>query len=244
MTVALLQAEDCQRYQVRHAHSIERILKGIMETRGRVSIHSPEGEWLTLSSIIAVDTDHGRLLLEQGVDQRVNRRLIEAGRAVCGSLHEQVYVQFAGQDVRPVQHADEVALQMAMPRELIRLQRREAYRLETSVVQPVKCLINTGLAFVEAVVVDISIGGVGILAYEGLDTLQTGATYHGCRIELPGAGTFALSLNVRTTFDVTLRNGRITHRAGCQFIDLPASVETEIQRYINRVERERRSRFT
>jgi len=48
---------------------------------------------------------------------------------------------------------------------------------------------------------------------------------------------------VRTTFDVTLKNGRLTHRAGCEFIDLPPSIETAIQRYIIQVERERRNRY-
>ena len=42
---------------------------------------------------------------------------------------------------------------------------------------------------------------------------------------------------------ITLKNGRRTHRACCRFIDLPPSVETAIQRYIIRVERERRARY-
>jgi hypothetical protein len=32
------------------------------------------------------------------------------------------------------------------------------------VLKPVKCLVNSGGTFLEAVVIDISIGGVGILA--------------------------------------------------------------------------------
>jgi c-di-GMP-binding flagellar brake protein YcgR len=130
-----------------------------------------------------------------------------------------------------------------MPKELLRLQRRESYRLATSVVNPVKCLINAGGHFLETVVIDISIGGIGILSYEGISLLKAGETYHGCRVEMPGAGTFAVSLNVCTIFDVALKNGRVTHRAGCRFIDLPPSVETEIQRYINRLERQRLSRY-
>jgi len=130
-----------------------------------------------------------------------------------------------------------------MPRELLRLQRREYYRLVTSVVNPVKCMINSDKGMMETLVVDISIGGVGILAYQDSGELAAGETYHGCRITLPGSGEFALSLAVCTTFEITLKNGRHTHRAGCQFIDLPASVETEIQRYIIRVDRERRARF-
>jgi c-di-GMP-binding flagellar brake protein YcgR len=60
---------------------------------------------------------------------------------------------------------------------------------------------------------------------------------------LPGTGEFAVGLNVCTTFEITLKNGRLTHRAGCQFIDLPSSVETAIQRYIIQVDRERRARY-
>jgi hypothetical protein len=97
-------------------------------------------------------------------------------------------------------------------------------------LNPVKCLVNTGGTLLEAVVIDISIGGVGILPYEGPGLLRAGQTYHGCRIDLPGVGTFAVSLNVCSTFDVELKRGRLTYRAGCQFIDLSPSVETEIQR--------------
>jgi c-di-GMP-binding flagellar brake protein YcgR len=49
---------------------------------------------------------------------------------------------------------------------------------------------------------------------------------------------------VCTTFEITLKNGRLTHRAGCRFIDLPPSVETAIQRYIIQVDRERRARYS
>jgi c-di-GMP-binding flagellar brake protein YcgR len=137
----------------------------------------------------------------------------------------------------------EAVFKVRIPREMLRLQRREYYRLVTSVINPVKCMINTSAGLIETVVVDISIGGVGVLAYREEGVLKAGEVYQGCRITLPGTGEFALSLSVRTTFDITLKNGRLTHRAGCQFIDLPASVETAIQRYIIRVERERRARY-
>jgi flagellar brake protein len=246
MTIASIQPEDSQRYSVTHAHSIERILTDIMETRAVVSLYADvaHGQDFALSSIVAIEPAKEFLFLEQGVDQDLNRRLINTGSVVCGTTHQQVHIQFTGNHLKPVMRGKESVFQVAIPKELLRLQRRDTYRLATSVINPVKCLINTGTSFLDAIVVDISIGGVGILAYEGINLLKTGATYHGCRIELPGSGTFAVSLNVCTTFDVELKNGRLTHRAGCQFMDLPPSVETEIQRYIIRVERERRARYT
>jgi len=240
----LIRPEDSERYRVSHSHTIERILKEIMDARSIVSLYVDHGQDFMLSSIVALDVERGALMLEQGVDREFNTRLLQAGRLICATTHDQVPIQFTGEELKAAKLGDAAVFQVRFPRELLRLQRRDSYRLATSVLNPVKCLINTGGTFLEAVVIDISIGGVGILAYEGAGLLRAGQTYHGCRIDLPGAGTFAVSLNVCTTFDVALKNGRLTHRAGCQFIDLPPSVETEIQRYIIRVERERRARYT
>ncbi|MEW5771041.1 MAG: flagellar brake protein [Pseudomonadota bacterium] len=243
MNNALTRPEDCERFRVTHTYTIERILREVMDTRTIVSLYVEHGQDFILSSIVALDTKHGILLLEQGVDQDFNRRLLDAGRIVCSATHDQVPIQFTGQDASDTTYENTAVFRVALPKELLRLQRRESYRLATSVVNPVRCLINTGATFLDAVVIDISIGGVGILAYEGSGLLKPGDIYHGCRISLPGTGEFAVSLNVCTTFDVALKNGRLTHRAGCQFIDLPPSVETEIQRYITRTDRERLARY-
>lgn len=240
----LISPEDSERYRVTHTHTIERILNEVLDAKSIVSLYVDHGQDFMLSSIVALDAAKGVLMLEQGVDQDFNQQLLDAGQIICTATHDQVHIQFTGADLKSATLGNEAVFQVTIPKELIRLQRRDAYRLATSVVNPVKCMINTGSRFLETVVIDISIGGIGILAYEGSGLLKAGEAYHGCRIALPGTGEFAVSLNVCTTFDVALKNGRVTHRAGCQFIDLPPSVETEIQRYIIRVERERRARYT
>lgn len=240
----LISPEDSERYRVTHTHTIERILNEVLDAKSIVSLYLDHGQDFMLSSIVGLDAAKGVLMLEQGVDQDFNQQLLDAGQIICTATHDQVHIQFTGADLKSATLGNEAVFQVAIPKELIRLQRRDAYRLATSVVNPVKCMINTGSRFLETVVIDISIGGIGILAYEGSGLLKAGESYHGCRIALPGTGEFAVSLNVCTTFDVALKNGRVTHRAGCQFIDLPPSVETEIQRYIIRVERERRARYT
>ncbi len=243
MKIELISSEDSDRYLVNHPREIERILQGVKEAKSVVALYADNGKDFILSTILDIDLGKGEVLLEQGVDHEMNEMLRAGAHVTFATTHEQVHVQFSSRGIKPALFGNEPAFRVPMPSELLRLQRREYYRLLTSVMNPVKCLINTGTAFLETVVMDISIGGVGVLAYQDGVELTAGETYHGCRIALPGAGEFALSLSVRTTFDITLKNGRLTHRAGCHFIDLPASVETEIQRYIIRVERERRTRF-
>lgn len=243
MKIELLTSEDADRYLVRHAVEIERVLRDVMQDRAIVAAYGENGKDFLLTSIVAVEPKEGAMYLGYGPDERLNAQLLDAHNATFATTHNQVRVQFSCKRIERASYGHEAAFRVAIPSELLRLQRREYYRLVTSVVNPVKCMINTEAGMLEALVVDISIGGVGILAYQENGELTAGETYHGCRISLPGSGEFALSLAVCTTFEITLKNGRHTHRAGCQFIDLPPSVETEIQRYIIRVDRERRTRY-
>jgi c-di-GMP-binding flagellar brake protein YcgR len=243
MKIELISSEDRGRYLVTHHRDIVRYLKEVQENKNLVAIYGENGRDFVLSTLLSVDEKQGHLLLEQGVDVDMNTMLLGSRHCTFATTHDQVHIQFSSGRIEAASVGKDPAFRVPIPAEILRLQRREYYRLVTSVVNPVKCLLNTDSGLMETVVVDISIGGVGVLAYQEEGRLKAGEVYHGCRIALPGTGEFALSLSVRTTFDITLKNGRLTHRAGCQFIDLPPSVETAIQRYIIRVERERRARY-
>lgn len=243
MKIELVSSEDRGRYLVDHAGEIQRMLREVMEAKTLVAIYAADGKSFILSTLLDIDPKQGTLLLEQGVDPTLNARILDSQECTFATHHDHIHIQFSARRVESARFGDEDAFQVPMPTEVLRLQRREYYRLVTSVVNPVKCLINTDAGLLESTVVDISIGGVGVLAYQNNGELKAGETYPGCRIALPGTGEFALGLSVRSTFDITLKNGRTTHRAGCQFIDLPPSVETAIQRYIISVERERRNRY-
>lgn len=243
MKIELVSTEDSGRYLVSHAREIQRYLNDVMQGKNLVAIYGENGKDFVLSTLLAVDGKKGFVLLEQGVDATMNAMLLASTHCTFATTHDQVHIQFSSGRIEATTLGQEAAFRVPMPSEILRLQRREYYRLVTSVMNPVKCMINTSAGLMETVVVDISIGGVGVLAYQEEGRLKAGEVYQGCRIALPGTGEFALSLSVCTTFDITLKNGRLTHRAGCQFIDLPPSVETAIQRYIIRVERERRARY-
>jgi c-di-GMP-binding flagellar brake protein YcgR len=243
MKIELITTEDRGRYLVRHAAEIERILREVMDDKNIVALYGESGKQFLLSTIVAIEPEQGYVLLEQGVDEAMNASLLSGKECTFASTHDQVHVQFSSKKIEALQRNNEALFRVPIPQEILRLQRREYYRLMTSVINPVKCLINTQAGLMESVVVDISIGGVGVLAYPEDGRLKAGDTFHGCRITLPGTGEFAVGLNVCTTFEITMKNGRLTHRAGCQFIDLPPSVETAIQRYIIHVDRERRARY-
>ena len=89
---------------------------------------------------------------------------------------------------------------------------------------------------------DISGGGLAVLVPPTETAFEPDMEFADCRLMLPEIGPIATSLRVRNLFRITNRDGSVMLRAGCEFIDLPASMASTIQRYILKTERERNAR--
>jgi len=164
MKIELITTEDRGRYLVSHAAEIVRILRELMEDKNIVALYGENEKQFLLSTLVAIEPEKGYLLFEQGVDQAMNALLLNSKECTFASTHDQVHIQFSSSMIEADKLGHEAVFRVPMPREILRLQRREYYRLVTSVINPVKCQINTSTVMMESVVVDISIGGVGVLA--------------------------------------------------------------------------------
>ena len=130
---------------------------------------------------------------------------------------------------------------------MIRLQRREFYRMSTPVSNPVKVTIpvpyELGGGNAVLPLSDISCGGVCIFDNKFTLGNTIGKNYPNCRIELPEIGIVTTTLQVRNSIDMTLLNNKANRRLGCQFLDMPRASAAAVQRYITRLERERNARI-
>jgi flagellar brake protein len=241
----LLEPADYTKYLLHSPSEIVFVLRSLIAAVDRITVHFNEGRDFLLTSVLAVD--EAGLTLDYGSNDEMNQRALAADKLFCVTSHERVRVQFllrkldriAGSDGRPAFHA-------ALPESLLRLQRREYYRLTTPIVRPLKCVVQidgpNGPQKIEVNVIDISGGGLAIMAPPAGRVFEPGMEFHNCRIELPEVGSIVSTLQVRNLFDVTLRNGAQLTRAGCQFVNLPGPMLTLVQRYIIKVERERKAR--
>jgi flagellar brake protein len=66
---------------------------------------------------------------------------------------------------------------------------------------------------------------------------ETGAIYRDCLIALPEVGTATVNLQVQHVSEISHGSGR---RARCAYVDTPDNVLSLIQRYINKLELERK----
>lgn len=235
--------EDLSRYMVHHAPEIERVLRGMANDRTLVTLYGDSGSHFVLSTIVDVDPAANALYLEWGPDMRQNQAILDSEDAVVTAVHERVRVQFMSRGVTRVDRSGDALFKLELPARLLRLQRREGYRLLTSLTHPLQCSFDLGGQELETVVTDISVGGLGLLYQPGGEQLVQGKVYGGCRLHLPDIPPLLVNLDVRTAYEETMKNGLLALRAGCQFADLSPGSEAAVQRYIFKVERERRARL-
>jgi len=234
-------ADDASKYLVESGKEVAYILRAIMQKGERVTAHFNHGNDLILTAIIDVSMEDG-VVLDYGASEALNRKLLGASKIIFITSQDKVRVQFTASDVEKITYEGRPAFRISLPDSLIKLQRREYFRLTTPISKPLACTFplesgdNASLT-----IVDISIGGVGVMNPPKGFQFEIGKTYQGCYFVLPDLGTIVTTLQIRNAFEITMKNGTRAMRAGCMFINLPGTMQSMIQRYIIKLERERRA---
>ncbi|MDP2783943.1 MAG: flagellar brake protein [Sulfurimicrobium sp.] len=233
---------DNSNYMIRSRMEILYILRAIQHKNELVTAYFNQANDFILTSIIEVDADTGSLILDFGADQVLNQRALASDKIILVTTQDRVKVQFVADGMEQVEHLGRPAFKAGLPSELLKLQRREYYRLSTPMINPIKCAMSkAGCGKIEATIADISLGGIAIANYRGLISFEIGDKFATCRIVLPENGTVATGIEIHNEHEVSMKNGVKVQRAGCMFIDLSSSQQAMIQRYINKLDRERRA---
>jgi flagellar brake protein len=237
--------EDDDRFLVRSRVEVAFILKAVMQAGEIVTAYFNDGKDFAITALLAVDGNAGFVILDSSKELAANKRLLGSDRISFVTSQDRVKIQFEVPAVVAIEYENRPALRIALPQSLLKFQRREYYRVETPVAKPLKCVVPQAEApSLTLTVVDISLGGVCVTGYPEAVKLEPGITLEQCRIDLPEVGLLTTTLQVRNTFEVPLRNGTVNRRAGCMFFKLPPASEAMIQRYIIRLERDRRAKLT
>jgi len=236
--------DDASEYLLRSPVEVAFILKALAKKRTAISAYYGATADFATTALLLVDTAAGHMYLDLSPDQTANLALQSAQHVICVTSHDKVKVQFDLGRLERVIYEGRGAFRARLPDKLLKLQRRNYYRLSVPYNQTIKCTIPLPDQMpVQVEIMDISIGGIGVIGYTPDIPLQPGMVYENCSLNLPGFGLVITSLQVRTSFDFMLRSGVHTQRAGCRFLDLSPQTESLIQRYILEQERKYRSRL-
>lgn len=235
--------DDASDFAVSGKKEIVYLLRAVMEKTELVSAYFSHGESFILTSIIDLDPDEELVFLDLGANEEFNKKILDSEKIIFITAQDKIKIQFVADWIEKTRLEGRDVFRIELPKSLIKLQRRECYRVTTPIVNPLKCIVLAeGKRKIEMTVADISISGVGVILPAVDAAVDPGMVFNGCSLVLPEIGNIVATLEIRSVFEVTLRNGSKTKRAGCQFINLSANMQSMIQRYIIKVERERRAK--
>ncbi|GEM_PF-1148820 len=232
---------DLSRFAISNAREIERILRGLMKDRALLTVQGSRSKETYLTTLLGLDDRARRFYIECAADRRAEGDLLGGAGIELTAHCEGVRIQFTATRGERTRFDGLDAYGLGLPDKVYRFQRRQYYRVQTPQAQPVKCAIPLAGGVLEAVIVDISVGGVGIRHDAGASALGVGMELPGCRLGIPELGAYTVTLKVRSSAQVALKNGALVQRLGCEFVDLGVPTERAIQTYIFKLERERRS---
>lgn len=239
--------ENWHDYEVSSRREIVALLRQIQEKKQLIRMKIKGEADVCVTSILDVDADGGQFVLDRSINREQNERIVNALGVSCETYLDKIRILFSLGGLHDTDFEGSAALAAEIPASLIRLQRREFYRMPTPVTNPVLALVplpfELGGGNASFPLADISCGGVALLDNKMMLNSTIGQTFTGCRIDLPDIGTVTTSLQVRNALDVTMLNNKTSRRIGCMFVDISRGNMAAVQRYITRLERERNARL-
>jgi len=238
--------ENWHDFEVESRREIIALLRGIGEKNQLIRMLIKGEADVCVTSILDVDEAAQAVYLDCSIDQDQNRRVLASRQLSFETTLDKVRILFAAENVEATIYEGNPAFKIAIPATLIRLQRREFYRIATPVSNPVRVLIALPAELggpTSFPLADISCGGISILDNKMILGNAVGKDYLDCRIDLPEVGAVATALQVRNSLDLTLLNNKSNRRLGCEFRNISRGALAAVQRYITKLERERNARI-
>lgn len=243
MSASIIKPED-ESFIVRNNKAVLQILNGLKADATSLKISFREGKEDYITTIVDVDVENNAVMFDMSIDDAFNKRLLASDK--IGILKETgIGIKWESDQHRLITLLDGNALSVEIPNEIVRLQRRELFRLPAPMIKPVVCLLSVPNILtpskndiIEYELADVSLGGVGLIVKKSLHPgIAVGDTFEKCRINFPGAGETSLTLKVRNIIPIKSKSIKQQYRIGLEFIKPSRGNESIIHKYTFDLER-------
>ena len=210
------------------------LLRGIVEGKRPARVVSRTTNDRATVRLLEIDSRRSRIVFVPLSAGPMHTWLNGATEVLFQTDHGGVPIEFTCERPARTAAGNTAAYAVAFPPYVIRLQRRNAYRLPAP---DIMCTLRddaSGGPGLAPEVLDLSAGGFDIAMPLTAPALSRRVRYS-CTIVLPGFGTIWVHVRVVSESDAAG-----VRRYGCQFVDLPAASELLLQRYILEEQRARR----
>lgn len=236
------ESEEQEKYLLYSKAAINHALLNLSKRPETLTAYFNQGREYLLTAILAVLPERGLIVLEYSPNDKLNQQLLSHGRAICVARPENIHIKFSCDGLQQARFAGCQAFAAPLPENLYRRQRREFFRISTSIAYPVYCHIpRAGEDELILSVEDIGCGGIGLIASTLAFNPEIGAVFPECTIDLLEFGSVTLDLEICNNFLRVQHNGRKVRCLGCAFHALSQDKISIIQHYIYRLQFEQRA---
>jgi len=234
LTIEQFQDGEENEFLIKSPREIQLTLRAIAKKKSASMLYFNHGNSFFKSMLLAAN-DSG-LWIDAKSSETDNIMTLQSKDYVVVTLHQGAKVQFECQNATQVNYEGRPAFYFPLPEKMVRLQRRNFFRLPVSEETHLECIMPPSQIdpepSVSLTIVDISLGGIAFVC-KGINIqLEAGIIYPDCSIDLPGTGTLTATIMVKNLFDITSPSGVVTQHAGCEFLKLDAQMSMLLQRYI------------
>jgi c-di-GMP-binding flagellar brake protein YcgR len=232
--------DDVGPYLIHSRREISALLRQLTEKRELVRMIFSEGEEAIATAVLEVREDS--VIIDSAPNADQLERVLASRSISFDTALERIRIAFFTTRIEACMHDGLPALRIPLPETMVRLQRREYYRVLTP-----RCSIQMehegGPPPVSFAVQNVSAGGIALIDDEQVLDASKGTEYGNCELLLPGAQSIIATLCVMNCCDITLYNGRTARRIGCAFVNPNAAMLALVQRYVSKLERDQNARI-
>ncbi|MYN14833.1 hypothetical protein GSY71_16970 [Pusillimonas sp. TS35] len=232
------------RYALTTVPEITDVLRRVHQQRVLLQMSVSPGANAIVTTLLHIDAPNRRLIVDDAPGADLNARILAARAVRFEASLDNVRVNFSTAGGAACSFEGAPALSMPFPDVLMRIQRRDYFRVATPVATPVICRIPVkGEANpVQLPLDDISGGGLSMFDDGAGLAHEPGTTYKDCEIDLPSVGIVKVDLRLTNARQVSMPSGRVRFRLGCAFVPPSGPAVNQIQRYVTHLEREAMAR--
>ncbi|NDU88071.1 MAG: hypothetical protein G3I09_07850 [Ferrovum sp.] len=244
LTIESFSPTEEHAFKIDAPKAIQGIVRDIARHAERVALYYDSAEGGVIVTVI-LEVGPDGFWLDATHDGNINGKIQASASRYFVSAHLQAKVQFPVTQLELQRHDDVETFFVPFPEQLMRLQRRDFFRLYLpqgalicDVSLPDQGTVTEPLRFT---VRDISEGGVALLCEQNDPRLQPGIQVQDCRLTLEDGSELIFGLQVRHSVLTRMPSGDEKTCIGCRFITLSARMAAQLQRFITRRQRERLS---
>jgi len=234
-----------EKYRIYSKNGILSVLRLMIRNNSLATCYVGQSGRFFLTTVLSLDTQRNELVLDYGPDDVVNQRALKTNNLSIVAFPNKVKIEFVCPRIEKTQFEGRNAFLAQIPESLLHIQKREYYRIATPTVAPVKCAIPLPEGELRPTVVvlqNISCGGMAVVDYECRVSFQKKAIYRNCLIRLPGVGTVKVNIRIQRV-EIQQADSLKRQRVSCEYVDTEEIMLSMIQRYINKLELEKKRKL-